>query len=283
MKKGSFFAFGVVCLCQLALASSVQAELTPQDVGFLPGAHDLFPSLMADPRELQFAARAVLPVDHKLLGEAAMGDYLGLYRWALPFPGQYLQVSVGGGAFGLFDLASTTNDMQVVDFYANLPVDWRKGKWSVRFMPYHTSSHLGDDYLKATDQTTVKHSWDNLLGLVAYEPWNRLRLYGGYTYVMRTLPEGLQRNALQAGFEWHSAWWAHGRLRGYWANDFQSWQRTQWNPQYNSQWGIKLNRSAGDPRGISVFVEFGTGHQPQGQFYLNKETHWVLGLKFGLT
>jgi hypothetical protein len=252
-------------------------------LGFLPPAHELFAPLQADPRELQYAVRLVEPVSHKLLGEAALGDYLGLYRWALPWDQSYLQWSVGGGVFARFDMAGTSNDLETVDFYANMPIDFRQGKWSFRLMPFHTSSHLGDDYLHTTGATVVKHSWDNLKELLAYEPDEHFRFYGGYDFVIRTMPTGLARSALQGGAEWRSGWWAHQYAQTYWANDLQFWERTAWNPDYNSQLGIKVSRSPRGPRGISVFLEFGAGHLPIGQFFENRETHWIIGVKFGLS
>jgi len=75
----------------------------------------LFEPLRADPRELQYAVRAVAPVSHESLGEAAVGDYLGLYRWDLGREKAF-QVSVGGGAFGRFDLSRKTNDLVTADY-----------------------------------------------------------------------------------------------------------------------------------------------------------------------
>jgi hypothetical protein len=252
------------------------------DNGFLPRSHEVFKPLLADPRELQYAVRLVAPVGHKLFGEAAMGDYLGLYRWTQPDSNRAMQVSVGGGVFGRFDLAGTSNDMQSADFYANLPFDIRRGAWSGRFMLYHTSAHLGDDYLKTHGITTNKHAWDNLRLLVSNDLNPFLRGYAGYTYAFRTLPQHTGRSALQTGFECTSAWWANGHSQIYWANDFQSWERIAWNPAFNSQVGVRLAQDRQSGRALSLFLEFMTGAQPQGQFYLQKETHWNLGLKFDL-
>jgi len=249
---------------------------------FFPNAHELFKPLRADPRELQYALRTLVPVSRKWLGEAAIGDYLGLVRWPLPWQNAKLQVSGGGGFFGRFDLSGTSNDMESADFYANLPLDLRVGKWSSRLMLYHTSSHLGDDYLKKTGLTTAKHSWDNLKWLLSYEPVDEVRFYGGYNYTFRTLPLGLGRNALQAGVECQTPWMAR-HWQYYWANDFQSWQRIQWNPWFNSQLGVRVQKSPSEARSVSFFLEFGTGHQPQGQFFLQQETHWGLGIKFDLS
>jgi hypothetical protein len=248
----------------------------------LPPAHELFQPLRADPRELQYALRAATPLSHRPLGEAALGDYLGLYRWDLG-NGKAFQVSVGGGAFGRFDLSSKTNDLESVDYYGNLPFDFRAGRWSLRFMPYHTSSHLGDDYLKRTGIVTEKHAWDNLKWLVSYAPHSSLRLYGGYDYVFRTLPGGIGRHAVQGGFEVQSRWLDGGHLQYYWANDLQSWERVQWNPMFNSQAGCTFVAQPGSPRAVSLFMEYSTGKQPHGQFYLQQESRWTLGLKFQLS
>jgi hypothetical protein len=248
---------------------------------FFPTAHELFEPLRADPRELQYALRLVVPVSHKVFGEAAVGDYFGLYRWSLD-EGRAVQVGVGGGAFGRFDLTAKTNDMQVADYYGNVPFDFRSGRWSARFLIYHTSSHLGDDFLSSTGQRTSKHSWDNLRWLLSFEPTSAWRLYGGYTYVFRSLP-GSGRSALQGGLEWQSAYLAKNHVQLYWANDFQSWERTGWNPMFNSQAGVTFVNKPEDRRGISLFVEFETGRQPHGQFYLQQETHWGAGVKLRFT
>jgi len=254
----------------------------PVYADFLPPAHELFEPLRADPRELQFAVRAVEPVSHRTLAEVAMGDYLGLYRWDLG-QGKAFQVSLGGGVFGRFNLASKTNDLEDVDYYGNVPFDFRDGRWSFRFMPYHTSSHLGDDYIKATGVETEKHTWDNLKWLVSYEPLSYLRVYGGYNYVFRTLPGGIGRNAIQTGFELKSRWFANDHIQYYWANDLQSWQRVEWNPMFDSQAGLTFVHKPSDPRAISFFLEYSAGKQPEGQFYLQQETLWTLGLKFQIS
>lgn len=259
----------------LVLPSLVTAE-------FLPPAHEVFKPLRADPRELQYSLRLTTPVSKRLLGEAAMGDYLGFYRWTLGGD-RVLQLNAGGGAFGRFDISGTSNDMQVVDFYGNVPLDFRSGIWSSRFMLYHTSSHLGDDFLKTHGGVTDKHSWDNLRWLVSVEPQSSWRMYAGYTYVFRTLPTGIKRSALQSGIEWQSAWHAHDHLQYYWASDIQWWQRSAWNPMLTSQLGITVAENRQNPRAISIFLEFATGRQPQGQFYLKQETKWSLGVSFRLS
>jgi hypothetical protein len=269
----------ILPLLILSLAPWARAEKS--DAGYLPPSHGLFKPLLADPRELQYAVRAIWPVGHRSMGEAAIGDYLGVYRWNLPNDAAF-QISAGGGVFGRFDLSSQSNSLQVADYYANLPFDYQRGPLGLRFMIYHTSSHLGDDYLKAHGGEAEKHTWDNLKWLASYDLSQRWRGYGGYTYVFRTLPSG-GRNALQAGFEGNSKLFLDDHAQLYWANDFQSWERVGWNPMFASQAGVKFLRDPATPRWISVFLEFLTGRQPHGQFYLESETRWSLGVRFELS
>ncbi len=266
----------------LAGCGAISSANDPADDGWFPPSHMLFKPLLADPRELQYALRLVMPVGYRNKGEVAIGDYFGIYRVKLPGEDNYFQVSGGGGVFARFDLSSYTNELQVADYYANLPFDWRFSKWSFRFMAYHTSSHLGDDYLDQTNGNTTKHTWDNLRWLASYDWSPRLRTYAGYNYVFRTLPKD-GRNALQAGTELYSDWWDKGHCQAFWASDFQSWERVEWNPIFTSQAGVTFAKTPHDPRGIALFVEYMAGHRPHGQFYENTEYRWNLGVRFHLS
>jgi hypothetical protein len=262
----------------LGFAAPLLAD-TDSGAGLFPSAHELFLPLIANPRELQYAIRFVMPVGKHHLGEASVGDYFGIYRWN--FGKIQLQSSVGGGMFGRFDLSKYTNDLQITDWYLNLPFDVRVGLWAHRLMIYHTSSHLGDDYIRESHDPGFKHAWDSLQYLLSYD-WNpMLRLYGGPTYVFRSLPKD-DRNAIELGFETQSRWFSGRHMRVYWANDFQSWERTEWNPTFNTQAGITFAKTPESLRQVSLFVEYMTGRQVQGQFYLHHESRWNLGLRLSI-
>lgn len=245
-------------------------------VEFFPSAHEIFIPLRADPRELQYGIKAVAPVGESSIGEAAMGDYFGVSRWNLT-PNVPIQFSVGGGIFGRFNIEARTNDLEVADFYANLPLDIRNGRWSGRFMLYHTSSHLGDDYIVRTGVPVVKHAWDILRILNSFEWTPNVRMYGGYSYIFRTLPSD-RRNTFQAGLELQTGLKAK-HWRYFWATDFQSWERVDWNPMVNTQLGITWTPSELSPRTATFYVEYGTGRMPHGQFYKRSESRWTMGVR----
>jgi hypothetical protein len=275
MKKWLF-----AVLLGLTVAGVARGEDLSTHTGLFASAKEVFPPLLADPREIQVALRLVTPVSHKNKGEIAVGDYFGLYRWVLPWQESYLQWSIAGGVFSRFDLVSEEKDNEVNDFSANMPVDLRIGKWSARVMPYHISSHLGDDFIKRTGVVPSKYTFDSFKTLLAYDPWTCLRLYGGFNYIIRNESSAKGRVALQAGTEWKSRWWGHGHAQLYWANDFQSWQRIGWNPTLNTQLGIRIANHPDDKRAVAIFTEYGAGHMAFGQFYQREGSHWVLGVRF---
>lgn len=249
--------------------------------GFMAGGRRAFPVLLADPHEPHFSAQAVWPVSQKVWGDVSLGEYVSLYKHALQGPARFLQLLVGGGVFSRFDLLKTTKDLQVSDYTANLPVELRWDRWSSRLVLYHISSHLGDDYILETGQTRTKYAVDSVKGLCGYDVARGWRLYGGYNFVLRHVGTEHERHAVMGGFEYESRLFGRRReLMAYWANDFQSWERSAWNPQFQSQLGLRLRRSETEPQGMAVFMEFGTGARPFGQFHEQHETRWGLGLRF---
>ena len=113
MKKG-----GISLAVALALAGSVFADDFSAHTGLFAPAKEVFRPLLADPREIQMALRFVAPAGGENQGEADLGEYFGLYRWALPWQNAYLQWSIAGGVFARFDLVSVQKDFQVIDFFA---------------------------------------------------------------------------------------------------------------------------------------------------------------------
>ena len=173
-------------------------------------------------------------------------------------------------------------DLEVIDFYGNLPLDARWGKGSARFMFYHVSSHLGDDYIKLSGRAVERNSWNSLRTTFSYDAARFLRLYAGYTYHLWVEPGAQNHGAFQAGFEAYSKPFKGGRVQVYWANDVQGWDRRQWRPAFNSQLGVKTGRDATKGRGLSYFLEFTGGPKYYGQFFEDQETRFGAGVRFDI-
>lgn len=249
--------------------------------GMTPNPDELFAPLLADPRELQFALRMAYPRKDVTKAEVAIGHYYGIYRWALPGSAGAMQVNIGGGIFPRFDFSYDKN-LQVIDFYGNIPFDIRIGKWSNRTMVYHVSSHLGDDYIRSTGQLGANNSWNSLRSILSYDAYPLLRLYGGYTYNLLYVPGAQKLQAYQYGFEINTRAFSNGRAKAYWANDMQLWERTAWAPMFNSQLGIKVGQNPLTGRGVSYFLEYTAGPEYYGQFFMSEETRVTIGAKFDI-
>src|SRR3989339_18651 len=262
------------------LAGHVWTEVNTTPItGLAPHPDELFVPLRGDPRELHFALRLAFPRNDGTIAEVAVGHYYGIYRWRLPKDIGTMQINIGGGIFPRFYF-SDTKDLKVIDFYGNVPFDIRIGKWSGRFMFYHVSSHLGDDYIRTNGQMPNSNSWNSLRSLLSYDVGYSLRLYSGYTYHLLVFPPEQKKEAFQTGFEIISKVFRNGDTQVYWANDFQWWGRTQWKLMFNSQIGIKTGRKPKIGRGISYFLEFTTGPEYYGRFFNSEETRLGLGAKF---
>jgi len=188
-----------------------------------PPAHELFAPLQADPTELNFMFQFGFPVSQNGIARVDAGDYLGIYRWALGDVGA-LQLNVGGAVNSRF-AATPSHDLQVIDYYGNVPLDLRIGPFSARSMFYHDSSHLGDDYLREKGIEDANNSWNALREILSLQVCKALRLYGGYTRAVATKPEWSGRQAVQGGAEIYFNTSEPSFWHPYWANDLQAWQR----------------------------------------------------------
>jgi len=272
----------LILVFSAVLAAPALAEVRkPFTTGMAPRPDELFAPLLGDPRELHFALRLAFLHENANSAEVAVGHYYGIYRWALPNAAGAMQLNLGGGIFPRFNI-SENRDLQVIDFYGNLPLDVRIGKWSGRFMLYHVSSHLGDDYIRTSGLIAESNSWNSFRSLLSYNANSGLRLYGGYTYNLLVKPAEQKLKAYQSGFEVRFNIFNKSNAQAYWANDFQWWERTQYKPQFNSQLGIKTGLKPKDGRGIYYFLEYTTGPGYYGQFFALEETRVTLGLHFAI-
>jgi hypothetical protein len=278
-KRGSKARIG--SLVALLIVTGATPSIAADQTQSFPAAHELFPPLQADPSELQFGFQFGFPVSHTGIARVDAGDYLGIYRWALGDVGA-LQLNVGGAVNSRFD-ATPSHNLQVIDYYGNVPLDLKIGPFSARSMFYHDSSHLGDDYLRENNIQDASNSWNALREIWSLQACKALRLYGGYIWAVDTKPDWGGRQAVQGGAEIYFNTTEHGFWHPYWANDVQAWQRSNWDASWVSQLGFKTGDAFSKGRGISYFLQFKAGPRYEGQFYRNKETIWGAGLKFVLS
>jgi len=111
-------------------------------------------------------------------------------------------------------LVSEQKDFQVIDFSANMPIDVRIRQWSMRVMPYHISSHLGDDYIKRNGVTPQKYTFDSFKWLGPMSHGTGCDFTAASTSIIRSEYTDLGRYAVQNGFEWTSRPFGRGMRSG---------------------------------------------------------------------
>ena len=245
---------------------------------FLPGKN-LFRPFMADPTQPSYNVKLTGPVGGGRLAEINMGDELGLAAWEMP--SGKLQLGIMGGVAARFDISRVTNDFQIADFSLAFPLDYKTGPWELRAMYWHTSSHLGDDYVKSHDlqpSTLQKHVTDDFRLLAAYRVSEQLRVYGGGAYAFNIIPSEAGRHMLHGGGEYFFGQ-QEQKTRPFLAADLQSWQRVSWKPSFTARAGV---RTKGQQQALSAYVEFFSGQLLYLGLMPQTETHWALGFNFEL-
>ena len=264
----------------LALAPAAAADDWVQE---MPRGQEVFTPLIADPREVQLSA-SYYRYHGNNDADVGLGRSWGLLRWRTGLMSDWLwQLDVEGMAYSRFQISGGVNKFETVDFFANLPLEVRKGPLSFKGGLFHESSHLGDDYIRDTGDLGYRYSVEGARGLASMDVNRRLRVYGGASWLIHTVPAP-QRWTLQSGFELTS-----GDLRLskrnptklFVAEDFQSHENVQWNPDSNTVAGLRLE-FPDTRRAVRFQLGYFTGHSPYGQFYAQKEHYADIGLAFEL-
>lgn len=265
MKK---LVFAVFAAC-FAVQGAWAAEILPQK--------KLFKPFVADPTQPSFAVRLTGKVGGNRMAEINMGDEFGIARWNAG--ANKIQFGVMGGVAGRFDISRITNDFQVADFSLAFPVDFVADKWGLRAMYWHTSSHVGDDYIITNGVVPTqleKHVTDDFRLIGDYRPLPELRLYGGMYYAFNIIPHTSDRWHTQCGVEGEKrvenhAWFAAANLTAH--------AKYGWQPSFTSRAGWKYY---GQTSSASLFGEFFSGHLPYLSFSDQTETHWSFGFSIAM-
>ena len=254
---------------------------------WFPESGELFQKLIADPRAVQTKV-SYYRLDGYDEADVALGKSWGIYRWRA---GSWdWQSDVEGMAYGRFRIGGGINRFEVVDYFANLPVEFRKGNFSGQFTLYHESSHLGDDYIRqngapqaaSTSLPGARFSMEAAKAIFSEDFLGRtLRLYGGDVQILHTIrPLGRQFIEWGGLAKTHVLWRAGGlAISGYASWDLQSREYIHWNINSYSVAGIKI---VSEKTGHSVRVQGGyfDGHSPYGQLLFLREHYADMAFLF---
>lgn len=256
-------------------------EAAPPSVVFAQ-SNDVFSPLLADPREIQLGVQYYRQYGNDV-GDVALGHSWGMSRWYSRDRRWAFQWDIEGMAYSRFLISGSVNKFETVDFIGRVPIEVRHDWASGKFMLFHQSSHLGDDYIRDTGNKGFRYSIDGLRGELSADLTDWARVYGGGTYLLHSVPSP-KHGALQSGFELMSHDMHYLRqytVKYYAAQDFQWWENVGWNANSNSVIGVRLGQPLGH-KAMRLELGYFAGHSPYGQFFANKEHYADLKISFDL-
>ena len=246
------------------VALSVAAALG--GTGHAQSAPGHFAPLIADPKQPHFFAAWLWvrsPIVTGQVSSIGLGEDIGLARGT----SGHWEISVAAGVFSQFNMSTSSNDLLNTDFTIGFPVAYHRSATSLRVKFYHQSSHLGDEFILATNPTRVNLSFEALELLVSRD-FGVVRAYGGGEYIVRHEPADLKPGLLHAGVEFREAAGPRrGRLIA--ALDVKSSEERKWRVGWSGRlgWEFRLTIGGATVRPFSVQLQGYTGPAPYGQFY----------------
>lgn len=262
----------------LATAAPAAAQKQPR-LKLFPAANEVFPRLLADPRQVQLSA-SYYRLHGKDVSDVGLGHSWGLGRWRGGEDQSLLwELDVEGMAYSRFHVKGGVNEFETVDFIASLPLTLRRGDVSFKGSLFHESSHLGDDHIRRTGNSGFRYSTEGARLLAALEPHRMVRVYGGGSYLFHAVPTQ-DKATVQAGAELMSddlRWSDRLPIRAFAGQDVQWRQRVGWNPDARTVAGLRFGIKDGT-RALRVQGGYFAGHSPFSQFFRERERYLDLQL-----
>lgn len=304
MTSNEGFHIGPIVIA-VTLAVAVPTAAHSQNRGVWLPALQGFAPLLADPHEIRLAAgfawtdlfeagkvpaeRPAFSIgdpddmDRDLQGVVSLGGTLPLWA-SSEDPDNTVVVSIQAGVSARFRLEEPSRDYAASDWTVALPVAWIRPPVSLRARILHRSAHLGDELIHNNGIRRIEFAHEAIDVLVAYDVAGAARVYGGSTWIFRSITQqemvlsgrdpGLRDNAaVQVGFD--AAWPLSddGRLAALAGFDFQAASRTEWASQLSAAAGLGASGPGG---GLQLLLRFYRGTSPLGEFFLTDETFWML-------
>lgn len=262
-----------LAICLLTVLSA-DAQETPGPWFFFPGAPQFNP-LLSDPREPQTSIIAHTSLNRF---EGAVGAQLEIIRYDNPY-GTHWAAGLLGSGFILLDENGATFPERANDWLAGLYLSEQSGLFSHRLEFMHQSSHLGDS-LEGLQEPII-YNGENFNYVCSFQPWENLRIYGGFGVWENLFPPD---NAFFSpwGLEVFSPPWGFigTSMRGYGACHLE-WKGQaggHWDESF--QWGVQWKWKKTEPRAFRLALVYYDGNYQFGQYYLQHDTHFGIGIYF---
>ncbi len=223
--------------------------------------------------QLLYAAESDIPDTKSARIALRMGGRLELFNWHNPnHPQQQLQANLEIGFRGHFDLQNSQDNIGWDGNYGLLFSYRANQTIAYRFGPYHTSSHVGDEYTERTGRQRIGYTREELLAgmQINLNPQWQYYLEGGYGYNIDEKP--LQkRKRLQSGIQYQQTQLSkHERLGWYAGLDLSSYQEREWAINQALQIGFAF---AAAPHVWRLAFDYYDGQSVIGEFFQHDEKY----------
>jgi len=192
---------------------------------------DLFPPLIADPKQPQF----FVSFNHfksagvrYTMASVGFGETFGMYRFFGSREGDGLQLNVEGALFAQFNMDTPSYDLINADYIIGIPATYQVGDHSLRLRMYHQSSHLGDEFLQSVNPPERVNLSYEAIDLIYSCEWRGWRVYVGGEYLIHKEPEDLKPMSAHWGFEYRGSRPLVGSGRPIAGVDLKSFEEHSW-------------------------------------------------------
>jgi hypothetical protein len=209
--------------------------------------------------------------------EVSFGHALPLLLFREPNGDPRVLVGLEAGVFARFGLQVLERELIASDWYFMVPALWPKEWGWIRFRYYHSSSHMGDEYVRRFEDAGVNFSRDaaDFLAFYRTRPW--LGIYGGVRFAYNVHPEESGQLVLRTGVELQRVDSGNGMLP-YMAVDIEFDEDTAPDIRFDVKTGLWLPPVRG-ARSIRMALGILWGPSPLGQFQTGTTTQVSLGLE----
>lgn len=214
---------------------------------------------------------------------AAIGGTIPLWR---PLQRPEGGIIVGGqaGVLGRFRIELPSRDDLGQDWVVALPIEMAWKDLSGRVRISHRSSHLGDEFVVATDAERIEFGGEALDALGAVQVADVGRVYAGGAWIFRSYTkytEVLRRNGrldrflVQVGADGKWPLPQNDNFEVLAGADWQTAERTGWQGALALAGGIAVRSGV---RSLGLVARYFEGISSLGQFFVTPEQFWSLEL-----
>ncbi len=255
---------------------------------WLPQSTVLFPTMVANPRQISFSVGQRLrdQLGKQRASAVSFGDQLPLYRWCNMWKWHGdLQLELEAGVFAVFNHTIPSAPLLNADYYVGIPLSYAIGPYAFRLRLYHISSHLGDE-LKHVHRHVHRRnkSFEALDFFTSYNITEQIRVYGGVGVIGHSDSEmRLKPLYVEYGAEVRP-WRRHFKqLYGqpFLAMHFANRQDTKWKADATFAVGYEWGKIQGFGRKLRAFIEYHEGFSPDGQFSRQRTDYVAFRLAYG--